>query len=684
MARFCHKAGLLIWVALVVFLVDSRAFAFSIGDIEIRSKFGENFDASFDINLDRKGPYEVVLGDLNDYKRLGIDRSSLMDSLEIEKTTPLSDLKKTIRVVSRSPLFFPSFNLVIRAKHNGGTLLENFLVTVDFQQGLALSVQDKKNKNSIARQPPADIVKKDLANPNKQEQNLSSELKKQANAELTRKPMGSPAEVRKSPLPNETYENKAVTVEAITPTPLMTKMKNRRKLSGAIWAIPKTVFPIVAQSPDSTPPSIIKDNDGQGKPMDSLQKLKVERGGEAHPEDSIQVEKGESLFSIAPKIKIGNIHPAQIAVALWMSNIDKFMFGNINGIQAGTELDKTQIENLASTIDLKTANKILNSQYQEWVLTKENSHADVDQKPETSIPEVPLPMEKMSEVQSIFNLVGNWKSSWESNDFDSHISLYQEMLKDGEISSSVRERKKHLFLKYPNPSLKLSSQTLIFIEGIPWVVFEQEFLAESLKSKGTKELSLVWVEDNWKINTEEFYIEQNEVPNQTDSSSQLEALAQESDYKHPFIIHVSSHPKKSEAVSITNKLRGNGFDAYWAPVQISRDISIYRVYIGRFVNWSQAHRVVKILRGKRLAGHATAIPYPFALQVGDVASLIEARQLIEKLRSKGLSGLLLISSQEPQKERFRVLVGAFKKQENAIWMMQRLEQAGFRFERVTP
>ena len=64
---------------------------------------------------------------------------------------------------------------------------------------------------------------------------------------------------------------------------------------------------------------------------------------------------------------------------------------------------------------------------------------------------------------------------------------------------------------------------------------------------------------------------------------------------------------------------------------MSIDIQVYRVYIGRFSNWDQAHRVVQILRGKRLAGHATAIPYPFILRVGEVSSIVEARELIEKL-----------------------------------------------------
>ena len=111
-----------------------------------------------------------------------------------------------------------------------------------------------------------------------------------------------------------------------------------------------------------------------------------------------------------------------------------------------------------------------------------------------------------------------------------------------------------------------------------------------------------------------------------------------------FVIHVSSHSNKPEAISTSKSLRKNGCDAYTAPVRVSIDIQIYRVYIGRFANWDQAHRVVQSLRGKRLAGHATAIPYPFTLRVGEVGSIVQARELIEKLRLKEISSFLSISS----------------------------------------
>ena len=292
-------------------------------------------------------------------------------------------------------------------------------------------------------------------------------------------------------------------------------------------------------------------------------------------------------------------------------------------------------------------------------------------------------MERMDHVASIFDWISEWKSSWEENDIERHIFFYRE--KKSENSSvqespaqenPVRKRKKALFLKFPNPRLSLSSKNLILKEGMAWVVFEQHFFSESLKSRGAKEVRVVRENGTWKIDKEKFYAEKNKVAGLHDSLRRKN--------KFPFVIHVSSHSNKPDAISASNNLRKNGYDAYTAPVRVSKDIQIYRVYISRFANWDQAHRVVQALRGKRLAGHATAIPYPFTLRVGEVDSIVKARQLIEKLRLKGISSFLSVSSGELESIKFEVFVGAFKKPDNATWLMQRLEQEGFDFKQISP
>ena len=48
---------------------------------------------------------------------------------------------------------------MILAKHNGGTLLENFLVTVGFQKGLALNALGRKNKKLTPPLPKTKTAK---------------------------------------------------------------------------------------------------------------------------------------------------------------------------------------------------------------------------------------------------------------------------------------------------------------------------------------------------------------------------------------------------------------------------------------------------------------------------------------------------------------------------------------------
>jgi len=663
MMRKILKTGILVWTVLAIFLMVPPAFAFSVGDIQIKSKFGEIFDASFEIFLDHEGAYEVVLGDISDYQKLGLIRPSLVNSLTLEKPAVGSGFKKVIRIFSQNPLFFPSFNLVILAKHNGGTLLENFLVTVDFQKGLALNALGRKNKKSP---PPPKTKTAKIKSPIEKEATPQSDqisgLPEQEEAKVSRTP-----EVESGSPPSTSFNK----VSAVAPTAVVNRLKSRRMLSGAIWAVPKRVATTTQRVQDFS------------SPEEGAEKQKEPKGLQS--EDTILLLKGEGLFTVARKIKIKDVHPARIAVALWMKNIDKFIYGNINGIQPNTRLDKSGIEKLVAKIDLQTAKNVLSGQLHEWKLTK--GKPDKGEKAETSVQEIPLPVERMDHVASIFDWISGWKSSWEKNDIEKHISFYKE--KKSENSSSIQEssiqessvRKRTLFLKFPNPRLSLSSKNLILKQGMPWVVFEQHFFSESLKSRGTKEVGVVWENGTWKIDEEKFYAEKTKVTGLHDSLRRKNILPEN---KFPFIIHVSSHSNKPEAISASNNLRENGYDAYTAPVRVSKDIQIYRVYIGRFANWDQAQRVVQALRGKRLAGHATAIPYPFTLRVGEVDSIVKARQLIEKLRLKGVSSFLSISSGESEGSKFEVFVGAFKKPDNAIWLMKVLEQGGFNFKQISP
>ncbi len=631
-----------------------EVFAFSIGEFQVKSKFGEKFNASLEIDLDSDGPVEVGLGDVNDYNKLGLERQDIIDVLVLDPVQPGSGLKNTVQIRSNNPLFFPSFNLVIRATHNGGTLLENFLVTVDFQQSLALNVPGKKKKTLSEKLPdpqqePA-LSQEEAPRPPEIQQFVKEESSTEQEQKVASKSPETPDDKASS---EESEEG----VQPIVPVPAKAEVKHRRRLSGVIWANPRP-------KPDSTTAEVEKTGP------------EIVRGAPAS-RDAYVLQKGEGLFSIARKLKIGNYHPAQIAAALWMNNIDKFIFGNIHGIREGVQLDLKNLEEHVSGIDLQTARNILNNQAVEWKLTKSATPAEAKV---STVLEIPLPSERLEDLADLFEQVKGWQTTWENMDVAGHLAYYQVL----ESENPFLTNKKQLLTRYSKPHLETSFKLLVLKEGVPIVFFTQAFSSENLKSWGLKELEWTRSQSGWKIRGENFYewfSHSGDEPfeNQVgldDRANATKALA--------FIIHVSSHSNESSALSLTNQLRENGFDAYWAPVRMSKDTFIYRVYVGRFSDWNQAHRVVRILRKKPFGGHATAIPYPLAVQVGEAKSLQEARMLLESLRKSGLSGLLLVSYNEPTGVHFRVVVGAFKKADNATWMLQKLKEFGFAGELVSP
>ena len=374
-----------------------EVIAFSIGKIQVQSKFGEKFNASFEINLDFDGPVEVGLGNVSDYNKLGLDRQDIIDALVIDLVPTDGGLRKTVQIRSNNPLFFPSFNLVVWAIHNGGTLLENFLVTVDFQQSLALNVRgNKKNSpklpNNEPRREPLGGQEKTLQPA--ETQPFAKEVSPKELAVATGPE--SPSRTPESKAPNEDAkvapeESEVSSPEVIVPVPAKAQVMHRRRLSGVIWAHPRSFPDLTTVSPVQA--DVIGTETAPSATPNTVTSTLVEKTGpeivQSLPLSNKEyvLKKGEGLFSISRKLKIGNYHPAQIAIAIWMHNIDKFIFGNINGIQEGVQLDIENLEEQVSAIDLATARSILKNQTVEWNLTRSATRV----KPEVqgkNIPEI--------------------------------------------------------------------------------------------------------------------------------------------------------------------------------------------------------------------------------------------------------------------------------------------------------
>ena len=85
MVKKKFKTKLLASLFMGIFFAASPAIAFFVGNMEVKSKFGEKFEASLEIHLDNDTGYEVALGKADDYKKLGLPWPPLVNSLTLEK-----------------------------------------------------------------------------------------------------------------------------------------------------------------------------------------------------------------------------------------------------------------------------------------------------------------------------------------------------------------------------------------------------------------------------------------------------------------------------------------------------------------------------------------------------------------------------------------------------------------------
>src|SRR3989338_4329111 len=158
------------WLVVAVFIFFSlftvhcslftvfTADAFSIGAIEVKSSFNEGFNAEIPVYVDGQGGLEVSIGNGDDYARLGIKRHNIVDSLTLNVESVDKD-KAIVRISSTKPINQPSFNLIIKAVQNGGTILENYFLAIDFQKRLSLNLPSadenaKTEKNITPPTPP--------------------------------------------------------------------------------------------------------------------------------------------------------------------------------------------------------------------------------------------------------------------------------------------------------------------------------------------------------------------------------------------------------------------------------------------------------------------------------------------------------------------------------------------------
>ncbi len=674
-----------------------NGFAFSFSGIDINSKFGERFSAELDVLLEEEGSFQIQIGDEEDYRRLELDRPNLVDGLQIEQSEDASGTRKTIRITSSTPLFYPSFHLVVRGTFKGGTLLENYLVTVDFQQSLALNVKDSKKRKPVDTEPRemVDLLKGGEAGIDSAPGTVEEDVEaSQENFEVA----SGPPESAAKPKPEEKpFRVNAPQWMAKPAAPMVGPREEDYSFPGAKWVSPlfppeEEELPSDFQEPEEEIPVQVAKNEPAEETPEPEETASVldseEESGSISGSHYGPLAKGENLLSISKKLNLEAFDTRQIAVALWMDNPESFIYGNMNGLKQGTQLNLENLEKRLKDLKPRLAEDTLQSQWDEWKTIRKKLASALNEEIDPLTQEIQLPSELEEEKGLIFEMLRGWKTSWEAGDLQAHLAHFSDRTQEGDITG-IQSLKRRMFARHPSVRLQVHQAYLILKAGQPVISFGQDFSSEKMESFGRKDIGVAWEGGGWKIVNEKFkvkeYMEKARLAPTVSLISTQEIFSEAEPVPVSYVIHASSHLDYSTATQATNELRKKGFNAYSSPVYISPRKKIYRVYVGRYSDSELAEELARELKKISISRLAIPVRYPFSFLLGEYESEADAEAQVRSLRSSGLSPLLFISSnQDFLQPRFRVFLGAFAKKRDAARIAGELKSLNLSANLVTP
>lgn len=128
--------------------------------------------------------------------------------------------------------------------------------------------------------------------------------------------------------------------------------------------------------------------------------------------------------------------------------------------------------------------------------------------------------------------------------------------------------------------------------------------------------------------------------------------------RRPFSLQVASFKKKDDAIQLYKRLSGEHEIVFLNKVELCGIGQRYRVFVGAFKDKESAEDYLSN-HGKNHSWLILATPY--AIELGSYKSLREAKEKIIQLESAGFYPYILKAKRDGQQEVFRVIVGAFSK-----------------------
>ena len=603
-------------VFIFCFFFPCQVYAFSLEQIKVKSSFGEKFYAEIIVSNDGKKGLKVSMGSQQDYAILGIRRPKILDQLRISEPIEFVSInQQLIKIISDKPLFYPSFDLIIKASLGGGTILEKYSMAVDFRKDMALALSPPKSKEKAILQKTVDLPKA-----------------------ITKKKKKEPTPILKEKKPEKrTIISKKTVKKVLIPE----KAEKVARIKSGEKGVKKKQEKTVED----------KKKKLTGTPTSSGQKLvSTSRKTSTKKLLTYEASPGDSLSRILQKIRPQNTDFFRAVVALWKLNKNQFLYNNINALKVGARLLFANLDEEISRTTPKETARILRNHGVQWENIRHK--ASKISKEESLVKAIPLPGENIMATNEITGILSKWENSWENNDLKKHFSYYsKDFLSNNYLGKNIglagwKRYKTRITNKTKN--IKIDIKNIhIRREGNQIIVsFLQKFSSDTLISFGTKTIIFKKTDNQWKITKEEFKKTKDKIVYK----------------KHPYVVHTSSHAKWAVAVQATNRLREAGYAAYLVKSFLPGKGAWFRVVIDRFRTKREAKLLARKLVKKKISKHASVLKLPYAISIGSFKSEEEAYQTLQNFRKKRYSPYLF-SAGAGKEVMHHIIVGGYEKKE---------------------
>lgn len=619
------KFKLIFFVFIVFLFFPCRVYSFSLGEIAVKSSFGEKFHAELIINNDAKKGLKVFIGNSEDYTTVGAKLSKTVDELYIVEPIEFVSFKQQlIKIVSDKPLFYPSFELVIKAELNGGTILEKYSLAADFKKNMSLLLSPPESKEKIL---PETI-----------------ELSK-AISEKDKIKFLPPLKEKDTKLAAKEAKKKRIKSGEVVKVEIATGIGVQISAKGSI------TYEVSRGENLST---IVK-------------KVKPQKSGFYRAVVALwRLNKDQFAH--------GNINALKAGARLSFDNFEEEI-RKVSVHEAARILHNHQAQRKKSR---SAAGRILEKAVVSRISQKEESLVALEARRITEkslIRPVPLPLpgENLAATDDVLEIISDWRKSWEIKDLKKHFSYYSEdflshnYLKKGidlagwkQYKSRITEQNNNINIEIKNLHIRKQGNQVI-------VSFLQKFASDSFISIGTKTLIFERKNEKLKITKETFRNEETEII-----------------YKqYPFVIHTSSHQDWAEAINAGNRLREAGFAACIIKSTIRGKGIWFRVVIDRFRSREDANLIARKLIKEGFSKYASVLRLPYAISLGSFKNEAEAYNSVRRFRKRKFSPYLF-SRGEEKEIIHHVLVGGYINKKQAMKVSESLSKKGVPHKVILP